>query len=473
VACHLAVRRTFAVLFVAALAVLLGSGARPAVIPMQRSSFQGGAGYWLLGRDSGVFAFGDAGFFGANPDQGREIAGMAGTATGNGYWTVDDDGDVSAYGDAVDYGSRPGGDVDDIVGFAARSQGDGYWMVTGDGSVSALGSAGFFGSANTLKLARPIVGMAATPSGQGYWLVAGDGGVFAYGDAGFFGSTGNTLSTPIVGFGPSPSGKGYWLIGSDGGVFAYGDAAFFGSTSGLRLNRPVAGFAATPTGQGYWLVGQDGGVFSFGDAKFSGSTGSMTLHAPIVAIVATPRITIAPVAASDSAVVTEDGSVTVDVAANDTHSLPVTVSVETGPAHGSATVSAGKVVYSPSATYDGPDEFTYKITDSAGHAATATVSLTVIAVIPVANDDHIFVGSLFDLDFGVTGNDTGLENSPITVMIEPGTVDPVAEGTATVLPNGTIHLDPTYFLSLFTFDYRITDADGDSDVGTVTIEILP
>src|ERR671928_51123 len=48
---------------------------------------------------------------------------------------------------------------------------------------SAFGAAQYFGSANTLKLSKPIVGMASTPSGHGYWLIAGDGGVFAYGDA--------------------------------------------------------------------------------------------------------------------------------------------------------------------------------------------------------------------------------------------------------------------------------------------------
>jgi VCBS repeat-containing protein len=417
-----------AAVLTAALLAFMGSFGRTGLGRMEPSSFRGGAGYWLLAKDGGVFAFGDAKFFGPNRNQGNDIAGMAATATGQGYWTVDDDGDVFAYGDAKDYGSRPGPEIDDISGFAGRSQGDGYWMVSRDGAVYAFGAAQYFGSANTLRLSKPIVGMAATPSGQGYWLIAGDGGVFAYGDAQFFGSTGAIkLARPIIDFGPSPDGKGYRFIGSDGGVFSYGSAGFFGSTGAITLNQPIVGFAATASGNGYWLVGQDGGVFAFGDAQFYGSTGGIKLNSPIVAIVATPRVKIAPVANDDAATVVEDGSVTIPVEENDTHALPAAVSIESQPAHGSATLSGTKVVYTPAPNYSGSDTFKYKLTDTVGHAATGTVDVTVTPVndAPTASggstrsatEDTVFTGSLnaSDVDPGdtltysvVTGTTNGL-----------------------------------------------------------------
>ena len=71
---------------------------------------------------------------------------------------------------------------------------------------------------------------------------------------------------------PPPTGSGYWLVASDGGIFSFGDAAFYGSTGSLRLNQPVVGHGRRPpTGSGYWLVASDGGIFSFGDAPFYGS----------------------------------------------------------------------------------------------------------------------------------------------------------------------------------------------------------
>ncbi len=246
----------------------------------------GGGGYKLVASDGGVFAYGDATFYGSTGDTAlnRPIVGMAATPDGRGYWLVASDGGVFAYGDATFYGST--GDTAlnrPIVGMAATPDGRGYWLVASDGGVFAYGDATFYGSTGGTALNRPIVGMAATPDGRGYWLVASDGGVFAYGDATFYGSTGGTaLNRPIVGMAATPDGRGYWLVASDGGVFAYGDATFYGSTGGTALNRPIVGMAATPDGRGYWLVASDGGVFAYGDATFYGSTGGTALNRPIV-----------------------------------------------------------------------------------------------------------------------------------------------------------------------------------------------
>jgi hypothetical protein len=190
-----------------------------------------------------------------------------------GYWVVGTDGGVYAYGSAPFKGStgalklnRP------MVGMAGTPSGQGYWLVASDGGIFSFGDAAFRGSTGAITLNKPIVGMASTPSGRGYWLVASDGGIFAFGDAPFKGSTGAmTLNKPIVGMAPTRTGQGYWLVASDGGIFAFGDAAFAGSTGALRLVRPITGMAATPGGKGYWLTASDGGLFAFGDARFLGA----------------------------------------------------------------------------------------------------------------------------------------------------------------------------------------------------------
>jgi glucose/arabinose dehydrogenase len=234
-----------------------------------------GGGYWQVARDGGLFAFGDAGFFGSTGGQrlNSPVVGMAATPSGRGYWLVAADGGIFAFGDAGFSGST--GDLrlnQPIVGMASTPTGRGYWLVARDGGIFAFGDAGFFGSTGDLRLNQPIVGMAATPSGRGYRLVATDGGIFAFGDGGFFGSTGDLrLNQPIVGMASTPSGRGYWLVARDGGIFAFGDAAFFGSAGALRLNGPIVGMAASPTGGGYWLVADDGGIFTYGDAGFRGS----------------------------------------------------------------------------------------------------------------------------------------------------------------------------------------------------------
>jgi hypothetical protein len=242
-------------------------------------------GYWLVASDGGIFAFGDARFFGStgNLTLNRPVVGMGATPDGRGYWLVASDGGIFSYGDARFFGSTGNLTLNKpIEGMASTPDGKGYWLVASDGGIFSYGDARFFGSTGNIALNRPVVGMAATPDGKGYWLVASDGGIFSYGDARFFGSTGNlTLNKPIVGMAATPDGKGYWLVASDGGIFSYGDARFFGSTGNITLNKPIEGMAASSKGNGYWLVASDGGIFSYGNASFYGSTGAITLNRPI------------------------------------------------------------------------------------------------------------------------------------------------------------------------------------------------
>ena len=219
----------------------------------------------------------------------QPIIGMAATGDGKGYWNVAVDGGLFAFGDAGFYGSMGGQRLNKpVVGMAATGDGKGYWEVASDGGLFAFGDAGFYGSTGAMTLNSPVVGMAATPDGRGYWLVASDGGIFAFGDAGFYGSMGaHPLNRPIVGIAASPDGRGYWLVASDGGIFAFGDAHFAGSMGGQPLNRPIVGMAANGR-LGYWEVASDGGIFSFGGAPFYGSTGAIHLVLPVVGMAPVP-----------------------------------------------------------------------------------------------------------------------------------------------------------------------------------------
>ena len=237
-----------------------------------------GTGYYLYGSQGELQGFGNTdylsylGILAASP-LNQPVVGMSPTPDGGGYWMVASDGGIFAFGDAGFYGSMGGHPLNrPIVGMAATPSGKGYWLVASDGGLFAFGDAGFYGSMGGHPLNRPIVGMAASPAG-GYWLVASDGGIFAFGHAPFYGSTGNlTLNKPVVGMTPTPTGHGYWFVASDGGIFNYGDASFHGSTGDIALAEPVIGMAATANGTGYWLAASDGGIFAF-NAPFLGGLG--------------------------------------------------------------------------------------------------------------------------------------------------------------------------------------------------------
>jgi hypothetical protein len=86
---------------------------------------------------------------------------MASSPTGKGYYLVGSDGGLFAYGDAVFYGSGlTSGSKAPIVGITTTPMGKGYWLVASDGAVFAFGDAQFLGSAGAAPLNKPIVGSA-------------------------------------------------------------------------------------------------------------------------------------------------------------------------------------------------------------------------------------------------------------------------------------------------------------------------
>ena len=233
-------------------------------------------GYWVLGRDSGLYSFGNAPFLGGPMQIPTPAVSMAATPSGNGYWLLSANGRVSPYGDAVFFGSTEAMRLNaPAVRLEPTRTGRGYWIQAADGGIFTFGDARFFGSTGGMRLNSPVISMSATPSGDGYWLLAGDGGVFTFGDGAFFGSTGNLrLNAPVVSMSPHPSGRGYWLQARDGGIFTFGeDMQFHGSVPGLRLQgtADTVQIRSTPAGDGYYVMGADGGIFTFGDARFHGA----------------------------------------------------------------------------------------------------------------------------------------------------------------------------------------------------------
>ena len=91
---------------------------------------------------------------------------MAGPAGPPGLAEGAADGGVFALGDAGFFGSMGGRALAaPVVGVAASLDGAGYWLVAADGGVFAFGDAGFFGSMAGRALAAPVVGVAAFGAG--------------------------------------------------------------------------------------------------------------------------------------------------------------------------------------------------------------------------------------------------------------------------------------------------------------------
>jgi type VII secretion-associated serine protease mycosin len=253
-----------------------------------------GKGYWVVGAEGRVQAFGAARHYGdlAGRALSAPIVAAAPTRTGNGYWLAGADGAVYTFGDARFHGSMAGRGLNArIVGMSATPTGNGYHLLGADGGVFSFGDAKFYGSTGGMRLNAPVLDMTLSPTGRGYWFVGADGGIFSFGDARFRGSTGGmALAAPVVSMTAAQDGRGYWMIARDGGVFAFPSTLpFHGSLPGLKalygLSSVPAGLRvrALPDGTGYYILGADGAVFAFGQAKFHGSaTGTFPVDLMLV-----------------------------------------------------------------------------------------------------------------------------------------------------------------------------------------------
>ncbi len=201
-------------------------------------------------------------------------------------------------------------------------------------------------------------------------------------------------------------------------------------------------------------------------------------HTPTATATSTP-VNRPPAANNDSATTAENMPVDIDVLANDADddNDPVTLAGFTQAAHGIVTLNASRragptLRYAPQTSYNGPDSFTYTISDGKGGLDDATVSLTITAVndAPVAQDDQTQTDEDTAVTIAVLANDSDPEGDSLTLaaVSQPGA------GTAVILDGGVISYTPALdYNGNDAFTYTISDGNGGSGVASVSVTIRP
>lgn len=185
---------------------------------------------------------------------------------------------------------------------------------------------------------------------------------------------------------------------------------------------------------------------------------SRTATATVTVSVSAPPVS-APT--DDAASVTWDGTVLVDVLANDPGGATLDV-IATQPGHGAAAIEGTSIRYTPDGAYAGADTFTYRINGS-GTPATVTVTVTPPAA-PLAADDTAQAGAGDPVEIDVLGNDSGA-GLTLTAVTQP------ANGSVAIAGGRVVYTPAPGFLGDDAFTYTVTDAVGNTSTATVRVTV--
>jgi VCBS repeat-containing protein len=253
--------------------------------------------------------------------------------------------------------------------------------------------------------------------------------------------------------------------------------------SGPDGGETLAVTGATQGAHGAVVVNADGSLTYTPNANFNG-TDSFTYTigdgnggtATATVSVTVGAVNDPPVARNDGATVSEDGSATINVLAND-DSGPDTgetlfVAAVTQGAHGTVTVNAGTLTYTPNANYNGADSFSYTLSDGNGGTAVATVAVNVLAVndAPVARNDSASVNEDGSVSVAVLANDDSGPDAGETLSVT--SVTQGAHGSVVVNANGTVTYTPAAnYNGSDSFSYTIGDGNGGVATATVAVTV--
>ncbi len=183
-----------------------------------------------------------------------------------------------------------------------------------------------------------------------------------------------------------------------------------------------------------------------------------------------------PIADAQAVIVDEDSSVEITLIGSDVETIidDLIFVIDQVPTNGSLTLIGSTATYTPNENYNGPDLFTFTISDGEIFSEPGLVTITVNPVNdkPVAVSDtgeSYAVAADLVLTMaapGVLANDHDVDGDALEAVL----VDDVLHGTLTLSSDGSFTYDPDDdYVGLDIFTYKASDGALESDVVTVTI----
>ena len=332
------------------------------------------------------------------------------------------------------------------------------WLVLSANSVSGSGDATITYRVNNYLGAQPRTGT-MTIAGQTF-TVNQAGAIPVVSDDSY--ATG--FATPLDVAAPG-------VLGNDGG------------SNGLRA------VLVTTTSNGTLVLNTNGSFTYTPDASFSGTdtfvyratnlvTESQTTATVTISVGSAPN---SPPSVNDTMEINEDEVLTFpasDLLANDSDPDGGTLTVTSvqGALGGTVALSSGIITFTPVPNTSGTASFAYTVADGQGGTAQATVTITILPVndAPVGFNDFYQVDEDATLNVpasaGVLNNDTDVDGPALSAVLVNGP----ASGTLALNPDGSFTYTPAPNVNgPVSFTYRASDGELQSNVVTVSINILP
>jgi uncharacterized repeat protein (TIGR01451 family) len=215
------------------------------------------------------------------------------------------------------------------------------------------------------------------------------------------------------------------------------------------------------------------GLDSFSYSISDGHGGSDTAT---VSVTVNPAGTNNPPVADDETLTTPEdtpGNVSVLVGDTDPDADSLSVTGWTNGAHGTVSCTVGGIcTYTPAANYNGPDSFTYTVSDGHGGTDIGAVSVTVTPVNdqPSAGADSLTTPQSTPGNVTVLSNDSDVDGDTLTVSSwtsgAHGTVSCTTAGVCTYTPAAG-------YIGPDSFTYTVNDGHGGTAVGSVSVSVTP
>ncbi len=149
---------------------------------------------------------------------------------------------------------------------------------------------------------------------------------------------------------------------------------------------------------------------------------------------------------------------------------PLTIDSVTQGTHGTVAINGSAVIYTPDDNFNGPDSFTYTISDGRGGTDVASVSVSVAPVndAPVAVNDTATTPQDTPVVVSVLLNDSDVDFDALSIVsvgAAPNGLVVINGGqTVTYTPNGG-------YYGADSFTYTVSDGNGGTDTATVDVDV--